>query len=525
MDTFIITGANAEPAQSIARRLCEMGARVYGIAGTFPEAADFAFNEFIPVACDVTDVKAVAAETEKIVEREHGVAGVIFCTQYLACDAFEAMATEEIALGVNALVATPLVIARLALPSLVASRGSVIVVSPNTVTPHGHVLNNVVDAAMKVFAGTLFGELRDTGVRTCHIFLQNNTGTPDPAAQFSRAPQSRVQPDIVAETVETVLRLRENNALTQIVLRPQATRETPHIPVSAEPRIRTLQVVRLPESKNYPPAEEPILTPKYRRPEYAPPRGQKALDAAEEAVLDAEEFSDDYVDPELRYLVKEKGNRERRSRADERAAAAPNPPREDASAADANGQGEAPQQFDENGNPIRRKRRRRRKKKNRNGAMMIQPPQLAEGGNAAPRSEDASAAPERTEESRARAPEEAPQEAAPAEAPARENAPAEPPQTVPAQEPREPVSEEKPEPRAEAVSDAPSPESAPAQETAGSEGAPESVAPARRKSASPRARKPRKSAAAASEGASAEKPKRPRRKKTAEPAPEADSAE
>lgn len=358
MDTFIITGANAEPAQSIARRLCEMGARVYGIAGTFPEAADFAFNEFIPVACDVTDVKAVAAAAEKIVEREHGVSGVIFCTQYLACDAFEAMATEEIALGVNALVATPLVIARLALPSLVASRGSVIVVSPNTVTPHGHVLNNVVDAAMKVFAGTLFGELRDTGVRTCHIFLQNNAGTPDPAAQFSRAPQSRVQPDIVAETVETVLRLRENNALTQIVLRPQATRETPHIPVSAEPRIRTLQVVRLPESKDYPPAEEPILTPKYRRPEYAPPRGQKALDAAENAALDAEEFSDDYVDPELRYLVKEKAKNEPRSRGNERGNAS-NPPQEGVSGADADGQGEPPPQFDENGNPLRRKRRRR----------------------------------------------------------------------------------------------------------------------------------------------------------------------
>lgn len=528
MDTFIITGANAEPAQSIARRLCEMGARVYGIAGTFPEAADFAFNEFIPVACDVTDVKAVAAETEKIVEREHGVAGVIFCTQYLACDAFEAMATEEIALGVNALVATPLVIARLALPSLVASRGSVVVVSPNTVTPHGHVLNNVVDAAMKVFAGTLFGELRDTGVRTCHIFLQNNTGTPDPAAQFSRAPQSRVQPDIVAETVETVLRLRENNALTQIVLRPQATRETPHIPVSAEPRIRTLQVVRLPESKNYPPAEEPILTPKYRRPEYAPPRGQKALDAAEEAVLDAEEFSDDYVDPELRYLVKEKANRERRSRGNERADA-PNPPREDAPAADANGQGEAPQQFDENGNPIRRKRRRRRKKKNRNGAMMIQPPQLAEGGNAAPRAENAPAATERPDENRAPAPAEAPKEAAPAEAPVRENPPAEKPEAAPVPVPRESVPEEQTPPRAEPVAEEtpvpPPAENAPAQEASASdENASADAAPARRKSASPRARKPRKSAAAA-EGTSAEKPKRPRRKKTAEPAPEADSAE
>ena len=365
MDTFIITGANAEPAQSIARRLCEMGARVYGIAGTFPEA-DFAFNEFFPVACDVTSPQAVAAEIEKILEREKTISGLIFTTQYLACDAFESMPLEEITLGINALVATPLVIARLALPSLIASRGSVIAVSSNTLTPHGHVLNGIADAAMKVFAGTLFGELRDTGVKTCHIFLQNNSGAQDPAAAFTNTPQSRIQPDIVAETVETVLRLRENNALTQIVLRPQATRETPRIPVSSEPRIRTLQVVRLPEAKNYPPAEEPILTPKYCRPDYAPPRGQKLQEAVEEAMSDAEAFADDYVDPELRYLVK--GNEKR----EERAPAAPATPVSEPSET----QAEARPEFDEEGNPIRRKRKRRRKKKNRNGAMLIQPPKF-----------------------------------------------------------------------------------------------------------------------------------------------------
>ena len=381
MDTFIITGANAEPAQSIARRLCEMGARVYGIAGTFPEA-DFAFNEFFPVACDVTSPQAVSAEIEKILEREKTISGLIFTTQYLACDAFESMPLEEITLGINALVTTPLVIARLALPSLITSRGSVIAVSSNTLTPHGHVLNGIADAAMKVFAGTLFGELRDTGVKTCHIFLQNNSGAQDPAAAFTNTPQSRIQPDIVAETVETVLRLRENNALTQIVLRPQATRETPRIPVSSEPRIRTLQVVRLPESKNYPPAEEPILTPKYCRPDYAPPRGQKLQEAVEEAMSDAEAFADDYVDPELRYLVK--GNEKR----EERAPAAPaTPPVAESPEA----QAEARPEFDEEGNPIRRKRKRRRKKKNRNGAMLIQPPKF-ENQNAPANSGNAQAA-------------------------------------------------------------------------------------------------------------------------------------
>lgn len=377
MDTFIITGANAEPALSVARRLCEMGARVYGIAGTFPEV-DFAFNEFFPVACDITNPRMLAEEIQRITECEKTISGLIFSTPYFSSDAFETLPPEEIPLAVNALVLAPLLITRLVLPSLVASRGSVIAVSQNTVTPRGHVLNNLADATMKVFTGTLFAELRDTGVKTCHIFLQNNTGTPDPAAQFTPAPQSKIQPDIVAEAVETVLRLRENNALTQIVLRPQSTRETPHIPVSSEPRIRTLQVVRLPESKNYPPREEAILTPKYRRPDYAPPRGQKALEAAEEAALEAEEFADDYVDPELRYLVKEKALKQNRAEKPE------NVPAESVDMSSEN-----QLILDENGNPIRRKRKRRRKKKNRNGAMLIQPPQIGKQGEKDPVSERA----------------------------------------------------------------------------------------------------------------------------------------
>lgn len=389
MDTFIITGANAEPALSIARRLCEMGARVYGIAGTFPET-DFAFNEFFPVACDITNPQTLSSEIQKILERERTIAGVIFSTPYQSCDAFETLPPEEITLGVNALVTTPLLVARLALPALIASRGSVIAVSQNTTTPQGHVLNGIADAAMKVFAGTLFGELRDTGVKTCHLFLQNNPGAQDPAAQFTQTPQSRVQPDIVAETVETVLRLRENNALTQIVLRPQATRETPRLPISSEPRIRTLQVVRLPESKNYPPTGEPILTPKYRRPEYAPPRGQKALEAAEEAALDAEEFADDYVDPELRYLVKEKKPHVKAPQ--NRPEEAKNSPSETSEEP-----GDQAPLLDENGNPIRRKRKRRRnRKKNRNGAMIIQPPQLGGQGEKPPSNPGRAATPQKS---------------------------------------------------------------------------------------------------------------------------------
>lgn len=303
MDSAIITGASGEPALSIARRLCALGIRVYALAGNIPEIGLGSADEFVPVPCDPTAPAAVAAETEKILAREPHLVAVILAGQYLTEEFFEAVSTEEILAALNAQVAAPLCAVRLALPSLIANRGHVIVVSPGTGTPERRALNAAADAALNAFAETLFAETRDTGVKTCRILLQNNEGKPDPAARFTNSPQSRVHAEVVADAVETVFRLRENNALTQIVLRPQATRETPHIPVSAEPKIRSLQAVRLPPPQNFPPAETPIPTPEYRRPDYAPPRNKFAKKSKTPSD-DGDGFADDYVDPELRYLLK-----------------------------------------------------------------------------------------------------------------------------------------------------------------------------------------------------------------------------
>lgn len=352
MDTVIITGASGEPALSIARRLCGLGIRVYALAGKVPENG-LGADEFISVPCDLTSPESVVSAVKSISEKENHVVGIVLAGQYISDDAFEAISPEEIPLAFNAQVVSPLCAVRVVLPSLVASRGHVIVVSPGAGASAGRALNAAADGAGRAFAGALFAELRDTGVKTCHILLQNNEGAPDPAARFTTAPQSRIHADIVADAVETVFRLRENNALTQMILRPQATRETPRIPVSAEPKIRALQAVELPPAKNFPPEEEPIPTPAYRRPDYAPKKTE--LPAAERDDNN-DGFSDDYVDPELRYLLKNEAPRNR----------------------DGNGEGVP---ADARGNE-RRRRRRNRKNKNRNrnfdGAMRVKAPELGE---------------------------------------------------------------------------------------------------------------------------------------------------
>lgn len=293
MDVVVLMGAGNEPAQSIARRLVGLGSRVYGLAHKFPDQG-FAHREFIPVGVNPADPVAVREAVERIAAKEGAITTVILAGHTPVEDAFEAAHPHDVALAVFAGLAAPLAAVRAAIPGLVRRRGLVLALTRPVFGP-GAALGGVVEAGLSAFCEGLFAELRDTGVRICHLRLQENPNGGDPAARFTNAPQSRIQPDIVADTVESVMRLRENNAISRLVIRPQATREEPRLPVTAEPRLASLQLVQLPTSQNYPAPEEKILTPLYRRPDYAPPPEDKETE---------DDDDDEGVDPELAYLIK-----------------------------------------------------------------------------------------------------------------------------------------------------------------------------------------------------------------------------
>ncbi len=366
MDSFIILGENGEIAENIAKKIAENGSKIHLISQSFP--SDFLGNEdFVPEVCDLTNAKKIIEKIEKIVEEEN-VAGLVVVVPALSESAFEAISLEEISLTISAFVEIPLIAARLVLPSLVKNRGALIAISAGTPSLRNFVLNAICEASTKIIAGTLFNELRDTGVKTCHILLQNNSGIPDKAAAFSKTPQSKIQPALVADAVETVLKFRENNALTQLVLRPAANRETPKIPISAEPRIRNLQKIQLPPAENFP-RQEAIPTQKYKRPEYAPPIEEKIREVLREELQKDEDARENFVDPELRYLLKHQLAEKNFSQS----AGTQNSQNQNQSA--------GTPQFDEAGNPLRKKRRRHRSRnrnKNRNGAIFIQPPKINE---------------------------------------------------------------------------------------------------------------------------------------------------
>ncbi|MDR2845520.1 MAG: SDR family NAD(P)-dependent oxidoreductase, partial [Puniceicoccales bacterium] len=300
MDVIFLTGAGSEPAQSIAGRLIASGFRVYGFDARFP-AQGLSHADFFPVPVNLADASAVNAALAPILARETGVTGVVIAGNYPVPDTFEVTHEGDIPLALGAAVTAPMLLVRAVLPMLVRLHGHVVAITHAGTPAHG-ALSAACAGALQAFIRTLFEELRDTGVKAAHLRIEENA-TPDPAARYTQAPQSEVQPEIVADTIETLFRFRENNALTELVLRPQATREEPRIPVTHEPRLRAIQVVQLPPPKNLVP-EELIPTPERKRPAYAPP-------PEENDGTDADEDDDDdnSVDPELLYLVRPKHQR------------------------------------------------------------------------------------------------------------------------------------------------------------------------------------------------------------------------
>ena len=297
MDVLLLTGAGTEPAQSIARRMVAIGFRVYGFDASFP-AAGFTHADFVQVLLNIADAAAVRDAVAKIFQQETGASALILTGYYPVETLLEATHEEDISFALNAALTTPLLLARAALPSLIRRKGCLISITRRAhLGGKGTVLSSVIEGALRRLAGALFEELRDTGLKAAHLCLEGNAEPEIASASLGNAAQSLVHPEIVADTVEFLIKLRENNALTELVLRPQATREEPRIPISSEPRLRAIQNIILPTPQDFPPEEALILTPKQQRPDYAPPVGTVSED-------DSDDDSDNSVDPELLYLIR-----------------------------------------------------------------------------------------------------------------------------------------------------------------------------------------------------------------------------
>lgn len=290
MDIAIITGAHQGYGLAIARRLVDMGMHVCALGPNF-NSESFNHPDYHPMAVDMTDSAAAASVMDNLNARDGRIHCLIHAAELDSTGSFESIPPEEIPARIHHGLTFPLTLLRLALPELIKQRGQVISLQRTAASSGFSPLDEALNGVWSRLNERLFQQIRDTGVRMTRIQIDQTFG---PEANADA--QSRLPGDRVAQAVENIMRFPEGSLVSELVLRPQATREEPKIARTFSPILQAAREVRLPEPQNFPDSSGPIATPLPRRP------GPGERPPMEEEL---EEEDDDEIEPELRYLIRE----------------------------------------------------------------------------------------------------------------------------------------------------------------------------------------------------------------------------
>lgn len=227
MDVAVVTAAASGVGLAVARKLVEIGHRVYGLGGNYSNMP-YSHDYFVPMPCDLTDVRDIEEKTNTILQREGNIFIVVNNAKVFSPKPFGEMEPEVIEATLQVNLLCPLILTRLALPSLKRLHGFVINIGATTAaTARGGPVSAASAGGLHWMSQACFEELREDGVKVTTLFPQTNRYRPDDAGSPlpGRDVQSVINPDVVAEAVERIVSLRDGNVITEMVLRPLKERE------------------------------------------------------------------------------------------------------------------------------------------------------------------------------------------------------------------------------------------------------------------------------------------------------------
>ncbi|NDV62191.1 SDR family NAD(P)-dependent oxidoreductase [Puniceicoccales bacterium CK1056] len=232
MDIAIVTGASSSLGLAISKRLIQMGFRVYGLGGDYTDCSLQNVN-FKPYPCDLGDPEAVEAAAQNILNKEKGVFLLINNAKYYGKKQFFEADRGEIQRVLNINLLCPLILTRALADSLVTLQGFLIQLgSPYAETSRGGPVGAAASGGLKWMGEVLFHDLRDHGVKVCHLSPEPNRGRdPRTVARPGARVESAIDPEAVAQAVEQIIQSRFGNIVTEMVLRPLRVSEPEFDPV------------------------------------------------------------------------------------------------------------------------------------------------------------------------------------------------------------------------------------------------------------------------------------------------------
>lgn len=226
MDVAIVTGAATGIGLAISRKLVDIGCRVYGLGGNYSNTS-YSHDYFVPTPCDLSKISEIENKVRNILEKEGNIFILINNAKIYPTQPLEKIDPDELETILNINLLCPLVITRLALPSLKRLQGFIInVTSTSSETARGGVLGAATDGGLQRMSESLFENYRAHGVKVTTLFPRANRALTAEAIKR----QSRIDPEVVADAVGNILSHREGTLFTEIVIRPQREQEEPELP-------------------------------------------------------------------------------------------------------------------------------------------------------------------------------------------------------------------------------------------------------------------------------------------------------
>lgn len=230
MDIAIVTGANKGIGLAIAKKLITLGCRVYALGDDFSKTP-YAHKDFFPTSSN---------EVDTILSKEDNIYILVNAHPHSDTVSFEALPQADLQTQLANHLTTPLQLTHLLLPKIKQFQGFIInITSSAYISP----LNAAIHGAIKAFSDSLFNELRNSGTSVTHIITEGDD----------------INPDQVANAIDQLIRYKGANAVTEMVLRPQATDNTTQVP-QLTPSVDQFREVQLPPKDNYPEERELITT-------------------------------------------------------------------------------------------------------------------------------------------------------------------------------------------------------------------------------------------------------------------------
>jgi hypothetical protein len=237
MKTAIVTGASSGIGLEITRTLLHMDYKVYGLSRKEIPLPDSG-STLIPVECDLLETKKLQASVVAILDAEPTLDLLVNCAGTGLFGPHEQLNSEALSRMLRLNLEVPVLLCRLTLRALKASRGKIINIS--SITAEKDSTHACAYAASKAglshFSKSLFEEVRKYGVGVT-VIQPDMTRTPfydsldfEPGIEAGAA----ILPEQVADAVRYILESSGNLVVSEVSLRPQLGRILRKPPLSKD---------------------------------------------------------------------------------------------------------------------------------------------------------------------------------------------------------------------------------------------------------------------------------------------------